>query len=167
MTDLTARAATAIESCRKAGIGVVLAESLTGGMIADTLISVPGASSVVVGSVVAYRNAAKQDLLGIPAEVLAHNGAVSEVTAAAMASAVRSRITSEPTLHLIGLSATGVAGPDLQDGKPVGTVFLGLATAAGTEVRQFAFQGDRIQIRSQATNAALNWLIDTAEAIAN
>jgi nicotinamide mononucleotide (NMN) deamidase PncC len=49
----------------------------------------------------------------------------------------------------------------------VGTVFLGLATEAGTEVRQFAFQGDRIQIRSQATNAALNWLIETAEAIAN
>ena len=167
MTDLTALAATAIESCRQAGIGVVLAESLTGGMIADTLISVPGASSVVVGSVVAYRNSAKQDLLGIPAEVLAQHGAVSEVTAAAMASAVRGRITSEPTLHLIGLSATGVAGPDPQDGKPVGTVFLGLATAAGTEVRQFAFQGDRIQIRSQATDAALNWLNDTAEAIAN
>ena len=53
------------------------------------------------------------------------------------------------------------------DGKPVGTVFLGLASAAGTEVRQFAFQGDRIQSRSQATDAALNWLIDTAEAIAN
>ena len=167
MTDLTALAATAIESCRKAGIGVVLAESLTGGMIADSLITVPGASSVVVGSVVAYRNSAKQDLLGIPAEVLAQHGAVSEGTAAAMASAVRGRITGEPTLRLIGLSATGVAGPDLQDGKPVGTVFLGLATAAGTEVRQFAFQGDRIQIRSQATNAALNWLIETAEAIAN
>lgn len=136
-----------------AGETLALAESLTGGALADSFVAVPGASKVLRGSVVTYATDLKSSLLGVDAALLAASGAVDGKVAAQMAEGVASRLAAT-----YGLSATGVAGPDEQDGKPVGTVFIGLAGPGGTAVQEFHFEGDRAQIRLQAVQAAIEVL---------
>lgn len=111
-----------------AGRTLALAESCTGGLLAAKLTDIAGASKVLAGGVVAYSNASKVALLGVPEAVLAEHGAVSEPTAAAMASGARQRFAAD-----FAVATTGIAGPDGGSvDKPVGTVCFGLATAAGT-----------------------------------
>ncbi len=124
-----------------------LAESLTGGLAASRLVNVPGASTWFRGAVVSYASEVKFDVLGVPAGPV-----VSEEAAKAMAEGARRVLGAD-----VGLSITGVAGPDPQDGQPPGTVFVGLAIAGReTEAVSFSVPGDRVRVRQYATIAALD-----------
>ena len=129
---------------------VAVAESLTGGLLLSSLIAVPGASVCVRGGVVAYATDLKRDLLGVDADLLARFGPVHGDVATAMASGVREVASAD-----VGIAMTGVAGPDPQDGHPVGTVFVAVATGRGTKAAALSLHGDRTQIRQQATLHAL------------
>lgn len=109
------------------GQTVAVAESLTAGLLGAELTMMPGASAMFLGGVITYATELKERLLGVPAELLAEHGAVHPDVAAAMAAGVRDRLGAS-----WGLAVTGVAGPDPQDGRPVGTVFVGVA-GPGTE----------------------------------
>lgn len=132
------------------GQSMAVAESLTGGLVCGALTAVPGSSAVVRGAIVAYATASKHEVLGVPRAVLDAHGAVHPDTAAAMAEAVRARFGSD-----WGLATTGVAGPDPQEGHPVGTVHIALAGEEGTLVETLHTHGDRAQIRSHAVAAVL------------
>ena len=136
------------------GLTVALAESCTGGLVGHRLTNVPGSSAYLCGGVVAYADGAKQALLGVRAETLAAHGAVSEETAAEMAAGARRALGAG-----IGLAITGIAGPDGgTPAKPVGTVCLGLASAAGVVARRYQFWGTRDWVKLLASQTALDWL---------
>lgn len=152
MTDVGARVV-ALLTAR--GLTVAVAESLTGGLLVAELIRTPGASAVVNGGVVAYNTALKHSVLGVDAELLATRGAVDPDVAEQMASGVRSALAVDGRAADIGISTTGVAGPEPQDGQPVGTVFLGFAV--GTEVSHVALRlsGSRDGIRNAVVSESL------------
>ena len=137
------------------GLTIAVAESLTGGLLVAELIRAPGASAAVVGGVVAYNTAIKHSVLGVDAELLAAHGAVHPVVAQQMATGVRSALAVDGRPADIGISTTGVAGPDPQDGQPVGTVYLGFAI--GTEVSSVALHlvGTRDGIRKAVVSESL------------
>jgi nicotinamide-nucleotide amidase len=131
------------------GLTLGLAESLTGGLASSRLVNVPGASKWFRGSVVSYASEIKFNILGVP-----EGPVVSETAAIAMAEGARRALGAE-----VGLSITGVAGPDPQDDQPPGTVFVGLALpGAETEAVAFRVPGDRDRVRQYATIAALDLL---------
>ena len=148
---MTARAASVLQALAGRGWTIAVAESLTGGQVVSTLVDVPGASASVRGGVVAYATDVKRDVLGVDAALLAAEGAVDPDVARQMAEGVRRVVRAD-----VGVATTGVAGPDPQDGKPVGTVFVAVATPDGVQVWRHAFTGDRAAIRRQATEAALD-----------
>jgi nicotinamide-nucleotide amidase len=127
-----------------------LAESLTGGLLADAFVQVPGASKVLRGSVVAYATDLKAELLGVDGDLLAEVGAVDAEVALAMAAGAANRLGAS-----VGLATTGVAGPDSQDGKAVGTVFVAVVTPDGADVEELAISGDREAIRHGSVEAAV------------
>jgi len=137
---------------------IAVAESLTGGAVASTLVAVPGASAVLRGGVVAYATDLKASILGVPAALLAEHGAVDPDVAVAMAEGVRRLCGAD-----LGVATTGVAGPDPQDGKPVGLVYLALAAPDGTRVVERRFDGDRPAVRAGAVAAAMGLLRDALE----
>jgi nicotinamide-nucleotide amidase len=142
-----------LDALRARGETLAVAESLTGGLLAARITDVPGASAAFRGGVVTYATDAKASLLGVPAGVLDAHGAVSAETAAAMASGARELLGAS-----YGLALTGVAGPDEQEGKPVGTVYLGLADETGVTTRLVKLPGGREQIRTYAAVQALDLL---------
>jgi nicotinamide-nucleotide amidase len=129
------------------------AESLTGGSLGARITAIPRASSYFLGSAVCYSREAKRDVLGVPVEILDGPGSVSEECAIAMASGARRIFGADAAL-----STTGVAGPDPLEGKPAGTVFVGLAADGAEEVRALRAPGDREQVRRWAEQAALDLL---------
>jgi nicotinamide-nucleotide amidase len=130
---------------------VAVAESCTGGLLSERLTRVPGSSNFFLGGAVCYSNDLKTKLAGVPPALLEAHGAVSKPVAQALAEGIRAR--SGATL---GLGITGVAGPSGgTPEKPVGLVYISLADARGTQVREFRFPGDRERIRHWATQAAL------------
>jgi nicotinamide-nucleotide amidase len=136
------------------GATLAVAESLTGGLVAARLTAVPGASRTFRGSVTAYATELKARLLGVDPALLAERGAVDPLVARAMAEGVRIRLGAD-----WGLATTGVAGPDPQDGKPVGTVYVAVAGPRGLgETRELLLTGDRAGIRERTVIAALNLL---------
>ena len=137
-----------------AGQTLAVAESLTGGLLAARLVDVPGASAVLRGGVVAYATDLKHTLLGVSADLLARVGAVHPEVAEQMAAGVRHRLGAT-----WGLSTTGVAGPDPQDGQAPGTVFLGLAGPDGVRSVGLRLDGDRAQVRAATVDAALTLLL--------
>jgi nicotinamide-nucleotide amidase len=148
LEGVTARLLTA------AGLTVALAESCTGGLIAKLLTDLPGASQFLERSAVTYANQAKTAWLRVPAPLLVSCGAVSSECARAMAEGIRRAAGTD-----LGLAVTGIAGPDGGTAeKPVGTVYLALATATGTRVERFQFNGDRAQVRQRSACTALDWL---------
>ncbi|MBN9613447.1 MAG: nicotinamide-nucleotide amidohydrolase family protein [Actinobacteria bacterium] len=162
---------TAVEVIRLAtghGLRVAVAESLTGGLLAGELVSVPGASLAFSGGVVAYDTSLKRSLLGVDAELLARRGPVDAEVAMQMAAGVRRacavprdpRGLDEPAAADIGLATTGVAGPDPdpQTGQPAGTVWLGISSARGDRAVELRLSGDRAQIRAATVSAALTLL---------
>ncbi|RST11883.1 CinA family protein [Streptomyces sp. WAC05374] len=139
---------------------VAVAESLTGGLVAAELTSVPGASKSFLGSVTAYATALKQDLLGVDAALLARRGAVDPDVALQMAAGVRARLGAG-----WGIATTGVAGPDPQDGKPVGTVYVAVCGPVGGplgagKVAALRLNGDRAEIRRESVRSVLELLAD-------
>lgn len=151
MTDV--RALVAALTAR--GETVAVAESLTGGLVVATLVGVPGASAVVRGGVVAYATPVKHTVLGVSADLLAEHGAVDPEVARQMASGVRTALAVDGEPATWGISTTGVAGPDPQDGKPVGTVFVGIASATGAEAYELHLEGDREAIRQGTVSELL------------
>lgn len=146
--------------CLGRGLTVSVAESCTGGLVAMTITEVSGSSRYFVGGIVSYADSAKAALLGVPEATLAAHGAVSAQVAKAMASGARARFGSS-----LAASITGVAGPDGgTEAKPVGLTYVGLADGDGADVRRFSFAGDRAANREAAAGAALEWLIERAEA---
>ena len=137
------------------GETLAVAESLTGGLLADAFVSVPGASAVFVGGVVSYATRIKSEVLGVSADLLARVGAPDPEVAVAMAVGVRQLLRST-----VALATTGVAGPESQDGKPPGTVYVALATPRRTRVSATHVAGTRQQVRFAAVRHALDLLAD-------
>jgi nicotinamide-nucleotide amidase len=136
------------------GYTLAVAESCTGGLVAERITEVPGSSKYFLEGVVTYSNAAKTRLLGVDPKLIAARGAVSAEVAEAMARGVRERAGSD-----FGIGITGIAGPDGGNAeKPVGTVYIGLSSDVHTEHRRFIFPGDRHLIRWRASQAALDLL---------
>lgn len=140
---------------------LAVAESCTGGLIGHRLTQVPGSSGYFEGGVICYSNRMKQDWLAVPEPLLRQHGAVSTEVAAAMARGVREKSGSS-----LGLSITGIAGPGgATQGKPVGLVYVGLATPDGeARTKEFRFHGPRDMIKLRSSQAALNcvrrWLLE-------
>jgi nicotinamide-nucleotide amidase len=131
---------------------VAVAESCTGGLLAQRITSVPGSSSYFLGGVVCYSNTVKSDLLGVSPAALETHGAVSSVVAQGLAEGIRERTGST-----FGVGITGIAGPGGATAeKPVGLVYLALAEAKGTQVVEKRYIGDRDTIRWQASQTALD-----------
>ena len=138
---------------RELGATVATAESLTGGRLAALLTALPGSSVTYVGGVVSYATSVKERVLGVPAALVHEHGVVSAECAAAMADGVRDLVGST-----YALSTTGVAGPDEQEGRPPGTVFVAVAGPDGTTVERLSLAGDRGEIQDAACSAALSAL---------
>jgi nicotinamide-nucleotide amidase len=137
---------------RNKGLTLAIAESCTGGLVGHMITREPGASDFLLVDAVTYANSAKTRLLGIDEEVIRGHGAVSSEVAAAMAEGVR-RVSGAD----LALSLTGVAGPGGGSAsKPVGTVFIAIASAAGTTVVEKHFHGDRQKIQTAAAYAGLD-----------
>lgn len=143
-----------VESLKRQNKTLALAESCTGGAISNRITDVPGASEVFLGGIVSYSNSAKQKFLGVNPESLAAHGAVSDVVAREMAQGARERFGAD-----FALAVTGIAGPGGGSAeKPVGTVFIALASAKGVEARQFLNQWERATFKQVTTMQALEWL---------
>jgi PncC family amidohydrolase len=142
--------------CLGRGMSVAVAESCTGGLVADAITDIPGSSGYFVGGVVSYSNAAKEQLLDVVPEVLAAHGAVSAQVARAMAEGVRARFNAD-----VGIAVTGIAGPDGgSEAKPVGLTYVAVADSAGVDVRRHAWSGDRLANKASSAAATLELVLD-------
>ncbi|KQO84408.1 hypothetical protein ASF17_02565 [Frigoribacterium sp. Leaf263] len=150
---------------RRLTLGV--SESLTGGLLVAELISVPGASAVVRGGVVAYQTELKHTLLGVDEALLHLRGPVDPEVARSMAVGVRRAVETGGTRTDIGLATTGVAGPEPQSGHDPGVVFVGLSWGDESRVVALDLSGDREAIRratvSESLSALYSWLVETRE----
>ena len=144
-----------IAALKTRGLTLSTAESCTGGLAAKRLTDVPGASAVFPGGVVSYTNGVKERVLGVPHDTLEEDSAVSGPTARAMAEGVRTLTGAD-----IGLSVTGVAGPDKDDaGHEVGTVYIALSAENETNVQLLHLSGDRRAIRAAAADEMFRMLL--------
>ena len=147
------------DACLARGIWVASAESCTGGLVAHAITQVAGSSGYLRGSIVAYANEAKTDVLGVDPSLIAAHGAVSAQVARAMAVAARARFGCQ-----IAVSTTGVAGPGGgSDEKPVGLTYLAVADAAGVEVMRQRWDLDRHGNKLESARAALELLLRRVE----
>jgi PncC family amidohydrolase len=148
-----------IRLLRLAGETVGVAESLTAGGVMAALTSVPGASAAFRGGVVSYATPLKQLLLGVDAGLIAREGVIHADVASQMAEGARRATTFDGVPTTWGIGTTGVAGPDSQDGKPVGTVFIGIASPEGSSAcGPFSFPGSRERVREATVLEALGRL---------
>jgi PncC family amidohydrolase len=138
------------------GLTVATAESLTGGAVADLVSGTPGASATYVGGIVSYATSVKQQLLGVSPATVERHGVVSARCAAEMATGVRALLGAD-----LAVSTTGVAGPDAQEGRPVGLVYVGVAGPTGVETYEMHLSGDRGAIRAEAARRAVETLLET------
>ncbi|HJG80170.1 MAG TPA: CinA family protein [Brevibacterium senegalense] len=145
----------AVGALRSARLTVATCESLTAGLVAATIATVPGASAVLRGGLITYATDLKSALAGVEADLLEHRGAVDPDVAVQMARGARTACGAS-----IGLSCTGVAGPEPQDGQPVGTVYLGLDREdAEPLVRRLSLVGEREAIRRETVSAGLRLVL--------
>lgn len=140
-------------SRRDLTIGV--AESMTAGLLAASLADLPESSKRFLGGMISYTAVEKMSLLGIPEAVIKTDGVVSAATARLMAEAARHRLGAD-----VALSVTGVAGPDTQEGKPVGLTFIGVSLDSRTEVREYRWPGGRATNRMASVEAAIDLAAD-------
>lgn len=150
-TDPPTGAGGLLESLAARGWSLGTAESLTGGLLAATLVAVPGASRVFHGSVVAYDPGLKIEVLGVAADLVDRVGTVDREVASQMALGACRVLGVD-----VAIATTGVAGPGPSEGHPAGTVWLACAAPSGVTARRLALTGDRSQVRSGAVEAALD-----------
>ncbi|MEU8231776.1 CinA family protein [Actinoplanes sp. NPDC048967] len=131
-----------------------VAESLTGGLLAATIVEIAGVSAVFKGGMVVYATELKHTLAGVPRQLLDERGPVDPDVALALAEGVRERCGSD-----WGLATTGVAGPEPQDGKPVGMVFVAAAGPGGATVQELNLPGSRQDVRVASVTSALSLLV--------
>jgi nicotinamide-nucleotide amidase len=147
-----------VSALKEKGETVATAESLTGGLVAAVLTSVPGSSAVVRGGLVVYATPLKHELAGVAADLLAEHGAVHQDVAAQLADGARVRCGAS-----WGVGLTGVAGPDPQDGVEPGVVHIGVSGPEIAQVRTIGIDGNRHQVRAGAVVAALRLLSTLAD----
>lgn len=144
------------EALQAKGQMMATAESCTGGLIASTLVDIPGSSAVLAGGIVAYQNEVKENLLDVPAEILNTVGAVSAETVKAMAEGARRKFGCE-----WAVSTSGIAGPGgAEPGKPVGTVWIAVACSLQNEAFCEIFSGNRNQVREKSVYRTLQVLLE-------
>jgi nicotinamide-nucleotide amidase len=157
------------ERLRRQGLSLAVAESCTGGLLGAAVTDVPGSSAYFLGGVISYADRVKVEQLQVPEATLRRYGAVSEQAAAAMATGVRALLQAD-----IGVSITGVAGPDAEGSKPVGLTFIGIATptlpspgeggeSMSVSTHRFQWTGDRWDNRRRSVIAALELLVRAPE----
>lgn len=156
--QINGKAKELVEICKDKKVTVGFAESLTGGLISASVVNIPGASAVFKGSVVSYTNEIKENVLGVPSEIISEHTEVSEECALAMAKGGANVLGCD-----LVVSVTGIAGPTgALPGKPVGTVFMGYCYEAPdtfgdyTGTLRLNFEGDRDTIRSYTVLSALD-----------
>ncbi|MDD2654766.1 MAG: CinA family protein [Candidatus Omnitrophica bacterium] len=144
------------ELLRKQNKAISVAESCTGGLVSDRLTNIPGISTYFKAAIVAYRRTIKIKLLKIPSRIIAKNGTVSKPVAIMMARNIRRICETD-----IGLGVTGIAGPSGgTKEKPVGLVYIALATKNYEVARKLNFKGSRLAVKKQASSAVLKLLYD-------
>lgn len=144
------------QALRERRLKIAVAESCSGGLISHLITNVPGSSDYFDMGVVVYSNSAKMQILGVPKIIIESFGAVSSECARAMAEGIK-RISRCD----FGLAVTGIAGPrGGSASKPVGLVFIGLATQKSTSVKDFRFAGSRLEIKEQTAHQALRMVLD-------
>ncbi|GLW28764.1 competence protein [Actinoplanes regularis] len=153
--EMSVAAAAAVHSLVERRETLATAESLTGGLVAATIVEIPGVSAVYRGGLVVYATELKSALAGVPAELLEERGPVDREVAAALAEGARDRCGAD-----WGLATTGVAGPEPQDGKPVGLVYVAVAGPNGRQVRELRLIGNRMAVRTESVTAVLQLLTD-------
>ena len=153
--ELAILAARVLQMARERGIRLASAESCTGGRIGAALTAIPGSSDCYQGGVIAYQNAVKETLLGVPAQLLLVHGAVSEPVARSMAQGARKALDAD-----WAVSTSGIAGPGGgSEEKPVGLVCMGIAGPQGDFAYRHIFSGTREQIQSQSVYTVLELLL--------
>ena len=143
------------ETLKSKGLKIAVAESITGGLFSKMITDTPGSSNYFMGGIVAYSNTAKIKILNIPNSTIKLKGAVSRDTALLMARNVKEILLSD-----IGVSFTGVAGPSLEERKPVGLVFIGIAYNGSVKVYEKHFSGNRAKIRGESVKFAIKKIIE-------
>lgn len=145
-----------LENLNQKNWSIATAESCTGGMVAAAITDIPGASTVFRGGVVAYHNQIKQQLLGVPQEILEQCGAVSRECVAAMLEGAARTLEADCVIATSGIAGPGGGTKE----KPVGLVFVGCRTPRAIRVEKFIFNGDRRQVRQQAVDTAMTMMKD-------
>lgn len=146
----------ASEKLKTLRLSIATAESCTGGLLAHSLTNLSGSSEYFDRGIVTYSNQSKIELLGVPEKILQEYGAVSQQTAKAMAIGIKERSKVD-----ISISTTGIAGPTGgTKEKPVGLVYVGIASSKKVIIKKFIFSGDRLQNKESTCNAALEMLLD-------
>lgn len=141
---------------KKQRFTIAVAESCTGGLLSHVITNISGSSEYFDRGIVSYSNTAKMELLGVPEKILKEFGAVSKQTAEAMALGIKNRSNVD-----IGIATTGIAGPTGgTKEKPVGLVYIALATSKGVKVKKIQFTGDRLQNKENTCNATLQMLLE-------
>ncbi len=135
---------------------IAIAESMTGGLLSQYLTSIDGSSRYFMGSIVAYSYFAKEKVLGVPHHLIEDFGAISKEVAEALAQNAAELLNTD-----IGVGITGNAGPDAQEGKPVGLVYVGLYYKGNTKVLEKFLSGSRSEIREQTVDFALNIILES------
>jgi nicotinamide-nucleotide amidase len=153
------KAASLVRVLVERGETLAVVESLTGGLLAATLVEIAGVSAVFRGGLVVYATDLKASLGGVPPDLLAAHGSVDPDVAVVLAEGGRARCGAD-----WALATTGVAGPDPQDGKPVGLVFVAVAGPGGSAVRRLSLPGNRAVVRAGAVAAALDLLAEKLRA---
>ena len=157
--DLEALAESVVKRAGELQVSMATAESLTGGMIGTCLTAVPGSSCVYKGGVISYVNEVKRDVLHVDESVLSREGAVCEEVAIEMARNARESLDAD-----VAVSVTGIAGPGgAEPGKPVGTVWMGVARADGAQATRYEFGGDRDEVRRRTVETAFHTFLDAFE----
>ncbi|HEU4348612.1 MAG TPA: CinA family protein [Actinoplanes sp.] len=153
--EMQVAAAAAVHALVERRETLATAESLTGGLIASTVVEISGVSAVYRGGLVVYSTDLKHSLAGVPEKLLAERGPVDPDVALELASGARERCVAD-----WGLATTGVAGPEAQDGVPVGLVYVAVAGPAGRTVRELRLSGNRAEVRTESVTAVLTLLVD-------